>query len=1068
MVKRAKDNSLVSMLHAQKSVVANEINHLHIYPESSPPLTPLDPFATVPPCPANFMPRPKVSGPVAKVLLSRSPKARITALLGMGGVGKTAIALGLCNDMRIRKAFPDGVVWLTIGKEANVSVEKRIEYIATALNQEFRDYSEVTYRSMMQGKTVLVVLDDVWTLEAVQPFRLGLGESRLLYTSRNRDLAGQLGAESYEVPVLQKAQARNFLVRRLGRKRTGLPEPYATEILEQCKGLILGLAMLGAALEGEPDREWHRMLSYLKKSQLKQIDGRPDGYGFQTLHASIAASVDVLDPVSKARYMRLAVLLEDMAAPEVLLRAIWGGEEEDVQRTRRLLEDRSLATRDAQDNILLHDFQLDFLRAEDPYPVALALQHSALLRSIDVMRSHPEQFASQMIGRLLPHAREPGIAVFLKDLDAFEQRPRIRPLIPTLDAAGSTVLRVLEGHTGRVYAVALTPDGRLAVSGSEDNTLRVWDVDGTLPPRILEGHTGPVLAVALTPDGKLAVSGSSDRTLRVWDLGGKIQPHVLEGHTDWVSSVALTPDGKSAVSGSGDGTLRVWDLGGILPPRVLEGHTGPVRAVALRPDGKLAVSGSSDRTLRVWDLGGTEPPRLLEGHTGSIRAVALTPDGKLAVSGSDDGTLRVWNLNGNKPPRVLGANDDHVPEGVNAIALSRDGRLAFCGYDRGRMRVWDLAGTKSPRVLEGHIGYVFAVAMTPDGSLAVSGSLDKTLKVWSLEGPRVLNRHTTSVHAVILTLGKDGSGSPDRMLRAWNLAGTQTTCVPEAYPTRIDALALTPDGKLALSNSDWKLRLWDLDGNKPPRVLEGHHGIVVAVALTPDGSRAVAGSNDDALWVWDLNRTQPPRVLEGHTDTVFAVALTHDGRLAVSGSEDMTLRVWDLDGTKKPRVLEGHTGWVSSVALTPDGSRAVSGSYDKTLRVWDLDSNKALRVLEGHTDSIHAVAVTPDGKLVVSGSEDNTIRVWNLVGREPSNVLEGHTARVEAVAVTPDGKLVVSGSKDKTLRVWNLEEGKCIATFTCDAVVRSCWWMSNEIPPGDGRGQVCFFLWEDVNVEAQP
>jgi WD40 repeat protein len=112
----------------------------------------------------------------------------------------------------------------------------------------------------------------------------------------------------------------------------------------------------------------------------------------------------------------------------------------------------------------------------------------------------------------------------------------------------------------KAAAVALTADGKRAVSGSDDTTLRVWDLQGNQPPRVLEGHTASVTAVALTTDGKGAVSGSRDYTLRVWDLEGHKPPHVLEGYTAAVLAVALTADGKRSVSGSRDYTLRAWDL----------------------------------------------------------------------------------------------------------------------------------------------------------------------------------------------------------------------------------------------------------------------------------------------------------------------------------------------------------------------------------------------------------------------------------------------------------------------------------------------------------------------------
>jgi hypothetical protein len=509
-----------------KAIVAGTINaDTIIIEDGRTPLIPLDPFATVPPLPASFIERPELSEPLREKLLSGSATVGLTAIEGMGGVGKTMVALGLCHDKQLRQAFPDGIVWLTIGKESNVPPKKRVRKLARALNQDFGACSDsdseeckATYRSLLRDKAVLVVLDDVWKLDDVAPFRLDPGRSRLLYTSRDKEFAKSLEADSQDVGVLDDAQARRFLGHWSGRESTPLPEPYASGILAKCKGLALGLAMIGAALKGQPDSEWTYLLADLQKARLKDVGVHLADYAYETLYASIAVSVNALDPTARARYLRLAVLLEDMPAPKVLLRTLWGSEERDVRLTASLFVDRSLAQRDAEGNIRLHDFQLDYVRGEHEDPAALAFEHSALLLSSHVLRPHPEQFASQMTGRLLAHAAQPGIASFLEELDACAPRPRLRPLRPALAAAGGPERRVLQGHTRTVNAVALTADGKRAVSGSDDGTLRVWDLEGNQAPRVLQGHTRGVRAVALTADGKRAVSGSYDRTLRVWDL----------------------------------------------------------------------------------------------------------------------------------------------------------------------------------------------------------------------------------------------------------------------------------------------------------------------------------------------------------------------------------------------------------------------------------------------------------------------------------------------------------------------------------------------------------------------
>lgn len=333
---------------------------------------------------------------------------------------------------------------------------------------------------------------------------------------------------------------------------------------------------------------------------------------------------------------------------------------------------------------------------------------------------------------------------------------------------------LLKGHTHTITSIALTPDGRYAVSGSADKTLRVWDLETGTCTRTFEGHTGEIWSVAITPDGRYAVSGSSDKTLRVWGLETGRCSRTLEGHTGVVWSVAITPDGRFVVSGGE--ALRVWDLEIGQCIRTLERHTDQVSSLAITPDrlsrlgkgkialekariawedqvsslaitpdGRYAVSGSMDKTLRVWDLETGRCTRTLKGHTGKIWSVAITPDGRYAVSGSGgtDGKLRVWDLEIGQcistiegyqvRIQMLGMTpDERQIINVQSVTLTPDGRYAVSGGWDATLRVWDLAIGQCVHTLEGHSGGVSSIILTPDGRYVVSGSHDTTLRVWGL------------------------------------------------------------------------------------------------------------------------------------------------------------------------------------------------------------------------------------------------------------------------------------------------------------------------------------------------
>ena len=392
----------------------------------------------------------------------------------------------------------------------------------------------------------------------------------------------------------------------------------------------------------------------------------------------------------------------------------------------------------------------------------LRLVQGAVRLSAHVLADHPEELAGQLVGRLLGRT-EPGIVALRERLRPVRPGAWIRPMSPSLTAAGGALVRILTGHSGPVLALAALPGGRV-VSGSADGGLRVWDLATGQTVRTLAGHGGWVNAVAVLPDGRV-VSGSDDRSLRVWDLTTGEGVRILEGDAGWVSAVAVLPHGR-IVSGGGDGSLRVWDLATGETMRILEGHAGSVFAVAALPDGRV-VSGSADCSLRVWDLATGETVRILEGNARWVSAVAVLPDGRV-VFGGRYGRLRVWDLTTGEGVRILEGDAGWV----SGVAVLPDGRVVS-GGDDGSLRVWDLATGETVRTLEGHADWVSAVAALPDGRV-VSGSYDRSLCVWDLatgESVQTLEGDKDCVRAVAaLPDGRVVSGSDDGSLRVWDLA----------------------------------------------------------------------------------------------------------------------------------------------------------------------------------------------------------------------------------------------------------------------------------------------------------
>jgi WD40 repeat protein len=687
-------------------------------------------------------------------------------------------------------------------------------------------------------------------------------------------------------------------------------------------------------------------------------------------------------------------------------------------------------------NALLADFSLPGAECS----TAVQDLHTALRQGAHVLGQTPDQLASQMHGRLCDDTSVE-IRALLDEAVQVQTQPWLRPMTPSLRES-SALLRTLAGHTGGVNGVALSDDGRVAVSASEDGTLKVWDVESGAELRTLAGHTAAVRGVALSEDGRMAVSASADKTLKVWDVKSGAELRTLAGHRGAVNGAALSGDGRLAVSASDDKTLKVWDVVSGKKLRTLRGHKYEVTCTAISRDGRVAVSASEDATLKVWDVENGNRLHTLKGHRvlmGRISGVALSGDNKVAVSASFDWTLRVWDIESGKELRTRTSHR----AGVTGVALRPDGKLAVTASQDGTLKVWGFAGDDKVRTLAGHSGWVTGVALSGDGRVVVSASADMTLKVWDVERSQELRTvagHKDRINGVALSPdGKLGvSASSDRTAKIWDVTNCREMRALSSQGKRInDVYAVASDGAQSA--------LYCRSELTEDVVLSGN-GRLVASASHQELKRSYVKEDevgeiifwDYLVKLWDVESSVLVRMFAGHTDRVTSVALSEDGKLVVSASKDKTLKLWDAENVRLLRTFLGHSDAVNGVALSRDGKLVVSASTDQTLKVWDGENGQDLFTLAGHTDAINDVALSVDGKLAVSASNDQTLKVWNVVAGKELCALVGHMAGVSSVVVSVDGRFAVSASLDGTLKVWELESGECLVTYVADGPLHCC------------------------------
>uniref|UniRef100_A0A8C9SVX3 F-box/WD repeat-containing protein 7 n=1 Tax=Scleropages formosus TaxID=113540 RepID=A0A8C9SVX3_SCLFO len=306
--------------------------------------------------------------------------------------------------------------------------------------------------------------------------------------------------------------------------------------------------------------------------------------------------------------------------------------------------------------------------------------------------------------------------------------------------------KVLKGHDDHVIT-CLQFCGNRIVSGSDDNTLKVWSAVTGKCLRTLVGHTGGVWSSQMRDN--VVISGSTDRTLKVWNAETGECIHTLYGHTSTVRCMHLHE--KRVVSGSRDATLRVWDIETGQCLHVLMGHVAAVRCVQY--DGRRVVSGAYDFMVKVWDPETETCLHTLQGHTN--RVYSLQFDGVHVVSGSLDTSIRVWD--------VETGNCIHTLTGHQSLTSGMELRdnILVSGNADSTVKIWDIKTGQCLQTLQGPHKHQSAVTCLQfNKNFVITSSDDGTVKLWDLKTGEFIRN--------LVTLESGGSGGVVWRIRASN------------------------------------------------------------------------------------------------------------------------------------------------------------------------------------------------------------------------------------------------------------------------------------------------------------
>jgi WD40 repeat protein len=594
------------------------------------------------------------------------------------------------------------------------------------------------------------------------------------------------------------------------------------------------------------------------------------------------------------------------------------------------------------------------------------------------------------------------------------------------------------GHSGAVTSLSISPDARYALSGSEDHTVKLWDLQARKLVRTWQGKTLGIrgdepITAEFSPDGKRFLAGSWDGDIVVIELATGRRIASFEDPA--MAFAAFSPNGEYLLTGNFDGKARLWGIPDQEEAQSYELSSHGVTAGAFQRTGSLVACGDGGGNVHLLDLEKEELVATMSGEGGRVFAVEFSPDGTRLTSVNSAGTVATWDV---RTRTKLSEFSSGVTLAAPSVAFSHDGRFVVAqGTPIGEMPLWNIDTGERIKILGQPAGFVKALAFSPDGSILLAGALDNGIDIFDVaKAERRFTFPGLTRHAKGIAASPDGTTLLSASVE-WFSAGNITISRWDAshgllkkqiaVPATFD-IAFSPD-----LGSAYSLRTnWNAETGEKTGGVAGDWEAEISV-YSPDGDRVLTGDLQGNVRLVDPATGRQLLAMKAHEDQLGALAFSRDGRFFATGSRTNSdnLKVWNAQDGSLVRAFSQNTEFISAIAFLPDGRHILTGnpSRDAIMRLWDISTGEVVREFTGHTNDINAIAVSNDGTFAVSGGTDTQVKMWNIATGEELKTFTGHADDIQALAVSQDGRRIASVSDDGTTRLWGVDRGVEIAKF---------------------------------------
>ncbi|MEU6254465.1 NB-ARC domain-containing protein [Streptomyces sp. NPDC047043] len=1076
-----------------------------------------------PAVPSDFVERPEEGGDLVRSLLKAAageqsesgdaPTAvgltsAVTGVHGTGGFGKTTLAAWACHHPDVLAAFPDGVLWVQLGQDVSqqrIITEAR-DLVRLLTGAEPPAYATVeaagaALGTALDGRRVLLVVDDAWRREDVEPFLRGGGTCVRLVTTRRRGVLDR-AAPLVRVDRMSPAQALNLLTAGID----GADNTTVLPLFDRSGRWPLALRLINGVLRsmvhrsgmGLPDVV-NEMAGELDRHGLQDpLDAYPDT-DTRTVEATVDLSLEelaripVTGPDSLARLLATACFPEDQHVPYRWLARLWQVSELTARRECVRLDDHSLLAQHDAEGVRLHDVIRDVLRRRDPRAVRQA--HRTLLDGQAPLCGGAGWHAlaapdadPAFLDNVTYHLAEADDGVGLNHTTTdfrflvervwrsgptalqVEASRRLRVFLPLGMERYATELgwlvegeaHLLTGHAQRtdlaitLYSRCLASEqvmrrlhhmGEVLSAGLIAKAPFPDGPDGRLW-RVLTGHTGAVHALCWRPDGRVLASGSGDGTVRIRWIDEYDRPELVVdaagGSGGAVIGLSWSPDVVFLAVGTDWGEVLLVDPSeGLIVRRLSVGDEDRPRVLAAFASDSRAVAVACGKDVRLWHApftGESLGPPLPGGRDATCTALSWHASGGLAV-GLGDGRIHLWKAEAEGEPVVL----DSGQSVVQALDWHPDGKLLTVVGHAATVTLVDCAGTGAAARIYGEertgATWLQSLAWAPSGDTLFTGDNDGTVFAWRL---------------------------------SWwaNVPRLELTDSFSARGVQARAIAPHPQGdRIAVGTRQPAVRLWIPDRQASSEA--GPAERVNTVAWSPNGALA-AGNTGGRLMLAPVGAENPPGwwsryAVPAHKGELRALAWAPDGHRLLSIGDDGRLLLWDADRHEVVHTPARKLTYPGAVAWSPDGGWAAAGDNTEVLLWETADWQPASRINLGA--SVNALAFAPDGSQLTAATSSMELRVVHLdpTGRPTGTVSEwdGHVGSVSAVSWSPDGRHLATAGYDGYVLLWDPAAGqpRCLLEGDGSAV-----WSVALSPDGARLVAVTMegsaFLW-DTESEAE-